>query len=336
MKLSYKVLSTAFVAALATASIVAPAPSSAAEASVDQIVVKMGEKNYSISLIDYAIAQYKGPGDQLYDFIADGSVSAIASESKYISLIDYAIAVYQNDGNTSAAIEDAAAISNETLSTFELFKGFDEEGKPITEEIVGDKAFEVLSISAVTKSSITVKSDAPPSSTPTAKQFNVTVGGEKVEVAKVSEQTDGSLLLEVDLTGKRGTLVVNEVTFEDYIVDYLTKLSVYVGNNHVLTVSNGLSTSLSEVKGIYAEILKPALEFFVLQGLSVDASFITDVETAVKKEITELTGETVMSNVRLADLDGKTISITLTGYEAENPENVKTYDFEISFQSQLD
>lgn len=317
--------SAAIVAAIGTAAIVPMVVVSAEEnASISDIVVKQDNQLYKISKNQYDRAVAKGQFSSTKTPISHIVIGeSIFTKKQY----DSNVARYGSKKALNVLVNSVTPVTIETIP-----------GTIVNGEIIGDNVsteFKVTDISAVTKESIKVNGVvSPPSSTPTAQQFNVTVGGKKVDVAKVTEQNDGSFLLEVDLTGKIGVLIVNEVAYDDHIVDYLTKLSVYVGENQVFTINNGLSTSLSEVQSQLIGIVEPAILFFSKQGITVDISF-DEVKAAIKKEITALTGETNMSNVRLADLDGKTISITISGFDKDNPELVKPYDFEVSFESHV-
>jgi len=63
---------------------------------IDKVVIKIGDRQVVFDIVTYALALAAGEGDEVYDYMADGStplITAIGSGKKFISITDYALAL---------------------------------------------------------------------------------------------------------------------------------------------------------------------------------------------------------------------------------------------------
>ncbi|WP_303857843.1 InlB B-repeat-containing protein [Aminicella lysinilytica] len=105
-------------------------------AKLTHVVVKNGENDVVIDIDQINAAQAAGSGDPLYDYaVAGGERIAVASGDKFISLDDYGAAYVQYGFDVSLAISNAPALSQEEISHYMVFMGFDELGNALLEPL---------------------------------------------------------------------------------------------------------------------------------------------------------------------------------------------------------
>ncbi|MFO8191313.1 MAG: S8 family peptidase [Bacillota bacterium] len=63
---------------------------------IDKVVIKIGDRQVVFDIVTYALALAAGEGNEVYDYMAEGStplITAIGSGQKFISITDYALAL---------------------------------------------------------------------------------------------------------------------------------------------------------------------------------------------------------------------------------------------------
>ena len=158
MKLSYKFLSTAAVAALVApvAAFAAPTVSEAAAVTVDYVVIDVSGTQVAVNTTTYGEVLL-GLNPQLETYLKDGKdtpkVTALKVGGKYVDLTAYGTELLLNGGDTAKAAADTPVIST---NGFKEFKEFGTDGKPVfkgdTTPVEGD--LEVIDISAVTPKTV--------------------------------------------------------------------------------------------------------------------------------------------------------------------------------------
>lgn len=150
MKVSYKVLSTAALAAVVAPAVLAAPQVHAAEAvTINSVIVDVEGVQVVVSLTEYNMA-YAGFNDQLYDYLNGDSenptITGLVVDGKYVDLAAYNTEYVFNAGVVDSDI--LATISEISTEGFKVFKGFNEDGTVILEDLPGTE-LKVIEISAV-------------------------------------------------------------------------------------------------------------------------------------------------------------------------------------------
>ncbi len=101
--------------------------------SITHVVLEVGEDRVIFAIGTYGSALAAGPGNKHYDYMtSEGAltVRAVSSGDKFIGIGAYGTAFAQA-GETAGAIAAAPALDWETIGTYLVFGGFDEDDEPI-------------------------------------------------------------------------------------------------------------------------------------------------------------------------------------------------------------